>query len=115
MISIELREEELYFSLYDFKQVTFEDVMREYWHPSIKIVDIAEKSIEFVKKNAIPFEKVPNRFARIVHGVINLDKPLLKLFQLVFLIKLLLIVAVTFYDAFTKQFNPAILGNLKQI
>lgn len=33
--------------------------MREYWHPSIKIVDIAEKSREYVKKHAIPIKKVP--------------------------------------------------------
>lgn len=57
-ISIEIKDDESYFTLMDLKLVTFEDVMREYWHPSIKIVDIAEKSREYVKKHAIPIGKV---------------------------------------------------------
>lgn len=32
-------------SQYDLSQVTFEDVMREHWHPSIKLVDIAERTM----------------------------------------------------------------------
>ncbi len=79
-ISIELKEEEFYFTLMDLKLATFEDVMREYWHPSIKIVDIAEKSREYVKKHAILIEKVPFKMIRIMHGLLTLDKPVFKLF-----------------------------------
>ncbi len=42
-----------YISLFDMQKVTFEDIMREHWHPSIKVVDILERAVEFVSKNLI--------------------------------------------------------------
>jgi len=47
LISIDLKDKELYFSLHNLEAITFEDVMKEHWHPSIKIVDIAEKTLLF--------------------------------------------------------------------
>eukprot|EP00347_Sterkiella_histriomuscorum_P017555 403348889 len=56
LISIELKEPALYYSMFNLDNVSFEDIMREHWHPSIKLVDIAENK-SFVKnfqlKNAI--------------------------------------------------------------
>jgi hypothetical protein len=40
--------EESMISLFDLKRATFEDLMLEHWHPSIKVVDIAEKADEFI-------------------------------------------------------------------
>lgn len=52
-INIELKDNERYYALYNMEQLSFEDVMREHWHPSIKLADIAEKTVSFVEKNII--------------------------------------------------------------
>lgn len=107
-INIDLKEEELYYSLFDLKYASFEDIMREHWHPSIKVVDIAEKAVEFVHKNTIEIEKVPHKLTRLVHGLLTLEKPLSKLFLVVFLFKLLMIVSLCFNDAISKELYSGI-------
>jgi ubiquitin-protein ligase len=46
------------FSLFDFERLKFEDIMKEHWHPSIKIQDVIEKSIDFSDKNACPISEI---------------------------------------------------------
>ncbi len=43
-------DENAIISLFDLKRASFEDLMLEHWHPSIKISDIAEKGEEFIRK-----------------------------------------------------------------
>ena len=45
LIKIELKEaSNSYISLFDLQQASFEDIMKEHWHPSIKLGDIIEKT-----------------------------------------------------------------------
>jgi hypothetical protein len=42
--------------------------MLEHWHPSIKIVDIAERAEEFIRKNVTRVTDVPGKLIKIVNG-----------------------------------------------
>ena len=55
-------------SLFDLKRATFEDLMLEHWHPSIKVVDIAEKADEFILKNVASVSEVPGKLLKMVNG-----------------------------------------------
>jgi hypothetical protein len=84
-IKIELKEatNESYISLFDLQHATFEDIMKEHWHPSIKLGDIIEKTTIFIEKYMVPIEKVPGKIIKRVHG----KDSLLKLFATVFFAK----------------------------
>lgn len=41
--------------------------MKEHWHPSIKLVDIAEKTKVFVEKNVMNIENESNTFVKWIH------------------------------------------------
>jgi len=60
--------EDTMISLFDLKRATFEDLMLEHWHPSIKIVDIAERAEEFIRKNVTRVTDVPGKLIKIVNG-----------------------------------------------
>lgn len=55
-------------SLFDLKRATFEDLMLEHWHPSIKIVDIAERAEVFIKKNVTRVSDVPGKLIKMVNA-----------------------------------------------
>lgn len=44
--------------------------MREHWHPSLKIVDILERTVEFVGRNVVKMTggSVPGKVVKKVHG-----------------------------------------------
>lgn len=44
-IAIVIKEPTNYITLFDLTQASFEDIMKEHWHPSIKLADIAEKTV----------------------------------------------------------------------
>jgi uncharacterized protein with ParB-like and HNH nuclease domain len=50
--------------LFDFNKLNFEDFMKELWHPSIKLVDIAERVSDFVDKNLAPIKDIPSGLIR---------------------------------------------------
>ena len=70
--------------MFDLQQANFEDIMKEHWHPSIKLGDIIEKSSNFVERYLVPVEHVPGKIIKRVHG----NDSLLKLFATVFFLKL---------------------------
>ena len=41
--------------------------MKEHWHPSIKLADIAEKTVEFTKKNTIKLEDLKHHLTSKIH------------------------------------------------
>lgn len=102
LISIELRDEEIYYSMYNLERVSFEDVMREHWHPSIKLADIAEKSIEFANKNIVKIKTMPHSLTKISHILLSQERSFMKILSFIFLTKLLILVALTFNDALKK-------------
>jgi len=55
-------------SLFDLKRATFEDLMLEHWHPSIKIVDIAERAEVFIRKNVTRVGDVPGKLIKMVNA-----------------------------------------------
>ena len=55
-------------SLFDLKRATFEDLMLEHWHPSIKIIDIVERGEIFLKKNVSRINEVPGKLVKFVNG-----------------------------------------------
>jgi hypothetical protein len=61
-------EESAIISLFDLKRATFEDLMLEHWHPSIKIVDIAERAEVFIRKNVTRVTDVPGKLIKIVNA-----------------------------------------------
>lgn len=98
-IKIELKESaSSYISLFDLQQATFEDIMKEHWHPSIKLGDIIEKSSEFVERYLVPIDKVPGKVIKRVHG----NDSLLKLFMTVFFVK----VVFTLIHLVAESFFP---------
>ena len=66
-IKIEMKEPLSYYCLYDLKKVSFVDIMKEHWHPSIKLVDIAEKTVEFTKKNTIKLGDLKHSLTSRIH------------------------------------------------
>ena len=55
-------------SIFDLKKATFEDLMLEHWHPSIKIIDIVERSEIFLRKNVSPVYEVPGKLLKFVNA-----------------------------------------------
>lgn len=49
-----MKDKQSNFSLFEFNKLKFEDIMKEHWHPSIKIIDITERVQDFIKKNQVP-------------------------------------------------------------
>ena len=57
IVKIELKEAAKdYLSLFDIQQATFEDIMKEHWHPSIRLGDIIEKSTGMVERYLVPID-----------------------------------------------------------
>ncbi|CDW74236.1 UNKNOWN [Stylonychia lemnae] len=67
LISIELKDKELFYSLHNLENITFEDIMKEHWHPSIKILDIAEKTLLFTKKNTVKVKFITNMITKLTN------------------------------------------------
>ena len=61
-------DESAMISLFDLKRATFEDLMLEHWHPSIKVVDIAERAEIFIRKNVTRVADVPGKLIKIVNA-----------------------------------------------
>jgi hypothetical protein len=66
-IGITVKDPSICLSLFDLRQASFEDIMKEHWHPSIRLSDIAEKTISFVEKNLIPVTEVPGKITKRIH------------------------------------------------
>ena len=60
LIKIEVYQASKLVCQYDIAFATFEDIMKEHWHPSIKLVDIVERTIKFLEKNLMPAEEILN-------------------------------------------------------
>jgi len=72
-------------SQYDLAHVSFEDVMREHWHPSIKLVDIAERTMQFVDRSLMPPEEVSGWLGKRVDKLVREGtRPLVTIAVLVF-------------------------------
>jgi hypothetical protein len=41
--------------------------MKEHWHPSIKLVDISERYIEFILKHSVNINEVPSLVTKANH------------------------------------------------
>ena len=82
--------------------------MKEHWHPSIKIVDIAEKTLLFTQRNTIKIKLISNLLTKFSHSLVNLERPFLKLVGFVFLLRLLMVVYLTFFDALNKKLSSGI-------
>ena len=61
-------DESAFISLFDLKRATFEDLMLEHWHPSIKIVDVAERAEVFIRKNVTRVGDVPGKLIKMVNA-----------------------------------------------
>ena len=85
--------------MFDLQQANFEDIMKEHWHPSIKLGDIIEKSSNFVERYLVPVEHVPGKIIKRVHG----NDSLLKLFATVFFLKL----SFALIHLFAEHFIPS--------
>ncbi len=77
--------------------------MREHWHPSIKLVDIAEKTIEFTQKNIVKKQILPNMLTRGIHSMLYQDSPLVKIMLIVFILKFVLMIALCANDSKQKE------------
>ncbi len=90
VIKIELKDVSEYVSMFDIRMASFEDIMREHWHPSIKLGDIIEKTSLFIENNLIPVDQVPGKVLKKVHKIIlNSSNPLPKIVLTVFFIHFL--------------------------
>jgi hypothetical protein len=85
--------------LFDLQHANFEDIMKEHWHPSIKLGDIIEKSSNFVERYLVPIENVPGKIIKRVHG----NESLIKLFATVFFVKL----AFAIIHLFAEKIYPS--------
>lgn len=71
-IIFDVKDGSNHLSLKDIRQATFEDIMKEHWHPSIKLVDIAEKSMAYVGRNLMPItELTSGKWIQWVHSLVN--------------------------------------------
>jgi hypothetical protein len=52
--------------MFDLQQATFEDIMREHWHPSIRIGDIIERAKGMLDRMMVPMEEVPGKVLKRV-------------------------------------------------
>lgn len=89
-------------SQFDIRQATFEDIMKEHWHPSIRLADIAEKSLTFCERSLMPADKIKSSFLRWLQGMVGQYEsgstrkdPLFKVLLLVLLVKLTLAVVLS--------------------
>ena len=69
-IIIDVREKENYVSQFDLRYATFEDIMKEHWHPSIKLVDIAERTLKFIEKNLMPASEIHSIIGSRMHSMV---------------------------------------------
>ena len=96
-INYDMQEnKQLYYSLQNLEQIKFETIMKEHWHPSIKLLDIAEKSISYLNRNAVEMPHIPSILAKCSHNLANSKSPLLKLIMGAFLMKIFLIASLSF-------------------
>lgn len=85
--------------------------MKEHWHPSIKIVDIAERYIEFVTKNSVPIAEVPCLITKTNHKVQSLKLVMLGIMA----VKLCLVLLLCFADYKSDHINNNIIGEISTI
>lgn len=93
---------ESHLSQFDIRQATFEDIMKEHWHPSIRLVDIAEKSMAFCERSMMPVEQIQSSLIRRMQGIVGRHEsgagrrdPILKLVIWILMIKLVLAVVLS--------------------
>lgn len=99
-ILIELKNASDYFSLFDFSQVSFEQIMKEHWHPSIKLQDIIEKTSDFVARNITNVSEVPNNVSKIIHNVAQRNNiPIYNIFIGILIIRMVCLWAITGVDS----------------
>mmetsp|Transcript_29491 Transcript_29491/g.28641 ORF Transcript_29491/g.28641 Transcript_29491/m.28641 type:complete len:136 (-) Transcript_29491:237-644(-) len=82
--------------------------MREHWHPSIKIIDIIERSLDFIEKNSAPLEEIKSSLIRVNKKVSSL-----KLVLALLALKTLLAAAISWIDHTNQEINPEILKQLE--
>jgi hypothetical protein len=101
-ILIEVKDPSNYVSLLDVQKASFEDIMKEHWHPSIRLSDIADKTMGFVERNLMPKDETKNFLVKKVHSKVTKSEddksrrdPLVEILFSVLIIKLSIAVLTT--------------------
>ena len=98
IIRMELKDKESQMSLFDFNNLKFEDIMKEHWHPSIKISDIAENVVDFIDRHSAPYRSIPAGVPKYIHHTFGEKKK--KMWMITFMVKITLCFLLTTYEAY---------------